>query len=752
MFNNTIDKKPDFNFSTGYQLEIHESSSPLIEETTSPMEIFKSQPFHEKESLKRKRFLTSIHSPMQKDEGDEATISTKKCKTSEEQEPEKEKSEEDSPRFQDPRLLMKIREAALQRCLRLISIEQQKSLNTERGAPSHPFLYCPCIQDSTNPVGRIQDVFYIPCSEVYECIDQYELSNVPIQYQKDELISKLRSLKAYEGASKPLHIRKEETLPSLEDLDLNSDLFKDLTSDQIDKAIRAIQKMPSYIDKSNVIKRLGFFSKDLRRRILRELPTYFSSYDLYSFKPETAEHLRAPNWMLFTEFNYAIKSGDENVRELLSQQLLLPLGLCDHVLLKVKTNMPHIKLGEAVHVEGMIGSKWLGEISFPEEKFEKLLVLHNKLETEMKKVDFLETCISKADKNQWEEKEKETLAALGLDFMDPEFDQYLQEDLQEGYDFIDKKKGQIKDCEEKIRIKLGFKPDNFDAQEELEEVIREHALIDILFWTSDSHPGQYIFKNGIPICVDFAKYLPLRPVYSQKNGQIQVTFKSFFFDHPASKKPLSDQMIAKIKGWNIEELEAFYVKEGLIGDPAKFALKDAEMQDLEFILFEFGELSVDQSVAQERLERIRQEVGAKYGIEVPGDINLLGALNQWLSSISRECFSQIHPQAFAEFKKRLLNLQEYVSQTDSPTIQGAFHFFYPDLSLFMKALSRCAVIQPGYVMSDFSLNDILAPLQEGGEDTQEIEEAFDRLQLQAIPEYQIALTKKLWYIKMVQNP
>lgn len=558
-----------------------------------------------------------------------------------------------------------------------------------------------------NPALNL-DVFYHLNSVLGNLLIPAEYASILIHYQKEGLISKFRLLKACTETTPPLCLKGTHLSFGA----LDPALFEDISPDQIDEAIRVIQNLPPYIPEDRINTILNHYPK-LLKHILNGLTTYYSSYEweIEGISPVNPEAKLDQN-------GFFIKQGLENRRELLAQRILISLGLSDHVLTKVKARLPYISLGREINPKGLIAGKRLeNDFHFHPQLMNELISLYASLEQKQRNEQRGEV---------WEE------------------GQATEEVTR-----------QIIEKEEEIRRGLGFKPDDPFAQNELEEAIQTHAFNDLLLCSTDSTPCQYLYPSGHPICVDFARFLPPSPFYVDQEGNLKVVFRSFFLDHPSSKKILPPALITKIKNWDIEKLESIYRKEKLIG-------KLKEFRKIEGLLLEFNHEreslealndQYEQTRDKEILNRIMdryQAFGLKHNLKLTGDWSQDSKLtNRYLTQRDKElkekCFKKIHPQAFKEFKERLILLQHYVVQEPFPNLKGILELFYPELSLFMKTLSMWE-LQPSLnitfiwnleneVDDEQSLDDILNKAKEMQVDQSELErleEAKNRIRLKAL--------------------
>ena len=165
-----------------------------------------------------------------------------------------------------------------------------------------------------------------------------------------------------------------------------------------------------------------------------------------------------------------------------------------------------------------------------------------------------------------------------------------------------------------------------------------------------------------------------------------LTFRSTFIDHPLAENRLSDEKIQTILSWDIKSIEARWKQEGLIGDSKTF---DAAQKKMDEIRHDSLNLEKDN---KNTLKIKCQKYGCKEGSihQMQDDLKL--ELQKQYAVIKKQCYRQIHPQAFEFFKKRLLDLQSYVldcqAKNRDPSLKGAFAEMYPLAAPFMKVLER----------------------------------------------------------------
>lgn len=611
-------------------------------------------------------------------------------------------------------------------------------------------------------------------------------SDVTIHYSREELISYLMTLKAYVEENSPLEVRRSTSSepPPFKDLDL--------TPDQINALVQDLRLSPDYVEDS-VLSSLFTkhkFPEEVQHSTQGHLQDYISSYDLIV---HSQDHLdlagileEIPDLRHMDRTGHVVKLGDENIRELLAQKFLASLGLADHVVTKVKADLP-VKIGLTNASKGLIGGKWLTDAKpLSTQLVTKLIKDAWTLEKSRKNLVFIEACIQTLrSKRNLDAKSKIRLNRLGIN-TNPSFlakglmearltyielikpleecvvksERLLISSLDLMQEALEETKGAFKrgDASTKERILQRLKETGGVLHNNFEEAVQEHALIDILFCSYDSHLNQYLVKDGVPHCIDFARFLPPSSIYL-KNGVARATFRSIFFNLPSSKRPLSQRLIQKILSWDIEELEKYYRENDLIGDPDSFQKGNEEMKPILAHQFELnGLLQAFKSKDPAALMNIHMKCQELR--EIYHDLSLEGSVldqafqaMQFLkierSRVCSEPFAQIHPKAFEDFKRRLLSMQDYVGKKTQPTIYEAFHILYPELSPFMHALSQWEPM-PGFYISltdkldPLSLEQIVSKtLQLDKQEGTKLEGYLEQIRPLTIPSNELALTMSL---------
>jgi hypothetical protein len=328
---------------------------------------------------------------------------------------------------------------------------------------------------------------------------------------------------------------------------------------------------------------------------------------------------------LKTEPGFAYKLGLENKREILAGKLLRDLGLDQYVIKKEEVQLKDAKIEEVESPEGIV-SEWL-------------------IDAEEISTDDWE--------NYW--KALHTLNNIPEGFT-PERGAALKA---------------VADAEVKL-LKMS----------KAKKSIQSQAIIDMLFLTYDSHLKQYLLQNGEAYNFDFARFLSPGIAFL-KEGETFIPLRSALIDHPFSKEPMSEEKIQEIKDWNLDQLEKNWRKNNLIGDPAFFELKTKELKEIE----EYKLLASENKAKFNDLKEIAKKHSIPYIIN--GNVREDDEIIQDIQNkIRKECFSQIHPKAFKDFKERIAILKDYVANANDPSPWQAFKLMYPLYQPFIDVLTR----------------------------------------------------------------
>lgn len=572
----------------------------------------------------------------------------------------------------------------------------------------------------------------------------FSIENVPILYQKEELTASLRNY-----ASFVLDTQPEASV-------------------QFYAAVKRITESPgTYLDQATVMKLLmeetaidrlnettGLSQED-SERILSRLNPYCSSLDILVRNQNSevaAEKLReiagSKPESKYADPSLSVKVGSENSRELLAQKMLAPLLLSDLFVFKEdrskETEEPQTIAGE-----------WLDKgVSFPRKEVDQILKLNHQLWQEMGKTSRNDQRIS-----------------------------LLKEKLEE--------------AERTLLDKLKINPEDLETRKNFESAMQEHALVDLLFCSYDSHEGQYKVQNGLPLCYDFARFLAPSPIYTKEEidytnlaeNQIltHFTLRSFFLDHPVSYRPLSQETIKKIMSWDIDDIEAAYRKDHLLANPEIYELAGQQFELVEKQKDQLAKIQMKKiyeptpEVAEEfhkLCESIYQNLGIdkdklfsflEKKIGDPTDPRapileeeLIHYLDKELDrrryEIKKNCrhfFNQVHPDAFKEFRDRMVGLQRYVSTEKEPTPQGIFRELYPDEALFMDILRRWDIHPAEHIAISKNPNDPFQTLEDiitkyettkpkpTTNEISQLTQALERLKARAKPSYTLAFSMDL---------
>lgn len=510
------------------------------------------------------------------------------------------------------------------------------------------------------------------------------MDNVPTLHRKDELVSVLRLW---------------STLASSKDAGEKEHLHIDATPDQINAAIKRVLDLPDeYIDQKAVLSALTSpssepeekgLSEKTSERLLGRVESYCSSYDILDQNqnhPSVQQVLRLVSLDAISRgyTEYAIKYGGENVRELLAQKMLSSMGLEKVFVFKAPLSKD----------EKLIAGEWLTEgKGFTSEILNPLIQNKRNLIFELQRGDPSPEKIATYAKN-------------------------------------------VQKAEEKLLQHFNIDPSNKEKVAAFNSAVQQHALVDIVFGSFDSHRDQYKVQDGIPMCFDFARFLAPCSFHTEKTVNFEnldhdivstyFDFRSFFLDMPASDKPLDPTLISLIKSWDVEKLEKNFRDAGLVGDPEKFknAIDRLELlysyklkfQKLGYLAIgkntdpqiqqSYNELVInlvdnfdmdfeqvyeaarkkaeekffDDSTKEEKEYLIQQQTKA----EIEHFI-LHAIATQKRNNLA--LYNQIHPDALENFKQRATALKEYVDTPD-PTPLGAFAAAYPEGWKFLKEFRR----------------------------------------------------------------
>lgn len=237
--------------------------------------------------------------------------------------------------------------------------------------------------------------------------------------------------------------------------------------------------------------------------VSNNLTEYISSYDYRNNYPQ---HRQTAEFKDLEKYNLrpglAVKKGWENERELLAGKMLEILKLDKYFVPKIEVKNPSSMLTEYLSLQkNALVSSWVSGDNF----FTKEWRVYVKLKRDLAAEEF------------------------------------------KGHDPI-----KIKNLKNKLNtaenIIKGF--GCFESTQEL-------ALADLLFWSTDSHEGQYKLKDGELYNFDFARHLTASETYIIKGipDSLASSLKSTLLDHPACNFPINDQLLNKIKNYDIAAIE-----------------------------------------------------------------------------------------------------------------------------------------------------------------------------------------------------
>jgi len=184
-----------------------------------------------------------------------------------------------------------------------------------------------------------------------------------------------------------------------------------------------------------------------------------------------------------------------------------------------------------------------------------------------------------------------------------------------------------------------------------------HILLDLLFFSCDSHEGQYITSQNTKgeveyVNIDFSRVLSNFIAFTRER-QVFCPLRSLFLFHPRSFEPMPCELIHLIESWNIDAI--IYELIPLRGNPQEFA---------------------------EEVDRFRMALLSK-------NSNPQAARDQ----IGETCFTKIHPQSFDLLINRLKETKKYIEdctkyQKTAPTPFGLFERLYPDIAVILDIFKR----------------------------------------------------------------
>lgn len=470
-------------------------------------------------------------------------------------------------------------------------------------------------------------------------ISQEESDKIPSLYNKEEIANQLR-IELQRLKEKDRKGRKE-IISFLKELYSSSDPFIYKES-LVNKVNSSESDIPNHL--IDVLKKI----------LTNKSMEYVSTLDLQSYLGKRTI-IRKLNEELnkYSNQDYVIKSGIENIREILAGRLLEELGMNDYFLPKTYLSLPHTEIearqGSIRADEGVIGSKFLENENISSLKAAWHLYLKAKQDLEM---------------------------AL----------------------FLNKTAETIEDLRNKLE----------EAAQKVEEQggtnsIPIHVLVTSLLGGFDDHISQYIKVDEELINIDFARFLSpsmamKKTIRTRLENEIITeietffTFRSVFYDHPFADQPLPAKLVKTIKEWDLESL--IKSLKDMVGDPMIFS---KAMKEIETFIREIN-------LSRENLEELKklcdrhhipyaQESTSKQLFEL-----LKNKAEQKQMEYQRICFDKIHPQAFDGLEQRLRILKDYVENTEEPTAKEAFARMHPDIMPFMKVLARL-VTGPGEAIS-----------------------------------------------------
>lgn len=511
----------------------------------------------------------------------------------------------------------------------------------------------------------------------------------------DKLIEEIKKNKSLSLENIPVYYKTHEIINFLRiQLQLSNHENKAILIDQIQQ-LNGLKEDYVSEDIVNHLKMIDIAA------LKRSLEPHLSSYDLhYTYPHSTRLHLILEQLNPSSE-SYAIKLGVENQRELLAFKILQHLEMDEFILPKTSISLPHYKI-DGSSSEDSIASEWISNSQpYPRQEF----------------------------KNYFESKKQ--VAQIGFKW---KVSRSKPETLQQ----------ELKIAEEELNL----------SRKALLQVggirsAQHHALIGLLLCPYDSHAKQYIMQEGEFKDCDLGRFLAPGEALIYKDITYS-TLCSTFLDHPAIEEPIPQDLINKIKAWNMDEIESFFQQEGVFASEEDFEHarstlvaihKDLLMlenptpsqKNLTLLAHHYAvdlTSDIDQTI-QELKDKIqnackelkgqpqsRQAIkqllemenhllaltqnpslnklsmmANKYSLQLPQNwgesLKILEAkLLEEEQKITLNIFKKIHPNAFKEFEDRLIKLQKYVNSSEHPTLKGAYEKVYPHLMPFIKIMER----------------------------------------------------------------
>jgi len=527
------------------------------------------------------------------------------------------------------------------------------------------------------------------------------LANVPTKYNKDEVLTELRNL-------------------------LNQTPDEDGAEEILSQIQTVNASQGSYIDEKTLNPDVLEKLKSLPNKTMNE---YISLTD---FELANADHPMTANILAEVEKTelsapgFVVKSGFEVRREMLGNILVASLGLHKPLVPKWEVGLEGVKLGETENPKG-IASRFVEK---SKGFHDKTWHTYNDLKMKFAQAEFLGPQLAAFEETGSQvalerpsspeeshipsslDSSSKTDTSVTSTVSDPDSD----DDDDEGDSSTAKKQSSARHTVDVNRIEdlKNIQPDiqlenakrqlaalNDDLATkapELEaakaailekgnvESVQTHVLTDLLLCSNDSHSGQYMSQDKELFNIDFARFLPPHDSMRDLKG-VAATFRSTLLDHPAADEPLSEELINTVKSWDMGKLEENWKKDGLIGEPKFF--KDATKR-LEILDFQ---RDAAQGANESKLKEMYAELGLETPVETYDSTQLrevvIKETTKQFENLKNECYSKIHPQAFAGLKKRMQALQGYIREPGSePTLKGAFNKMYPQLAPFMKVLGR----------------------------------------------------------------
>lgn len=183
-----------------------------------------------------------------------------------------------------------------------------------------------------------------------------------------------------------------------------------------------------------------------------------------------------------------------------------------------------------------------------------------------------------------------------------------------------------------------------------------HILMDLLFFSCDSHQEQYITNQNSKgeidyVNIDFSRVLS-NFIAITLNKDTFCPFRSVFLFHPRAFEPMPEELIKLIESWNIDQIIAELTP--LLGNPQEFSE-------------ELNRYWASHTTDPDKIQHAKDRIG-----EI--------------------CFSRLHIKSLEQLVKRLRDTKTFVEKCKShkkvPTLYGLFELLYADLAVILNIFKR----------------------------------------------------------------